>query len=148
MTSFPIWVLVTFFETELSKQLGPVSTRNFREKFRSFFHNFLGGDTNFPFRQKMRKICIKNIRQIFRNISEMCVGKFRNFRWHFYVSTKNIPNCDNFRENYGKLCWKKVSKLFDISCSIIFHNLLPLRCEEIFHVLGTLDQTCQKNGCL
>ena len=58
----------------------------------------------------MRTICVKNMRQIFRDISEMCVGKFRNFRWHFHMSTEKIPNRDNFRENYGKVCWKKYRK--------------------------------------
>ena len=37
----------------------------------------------------------------------MCVEKFRNFRWHFFVPTENIPNRGNFRENYEKLYEKK-----------------------------------------
>ena len=32
--------------------------------------------------------------------------------------------------------------------SIIFHNFLPLHCEEIFLAHVTLGQTCKKNRCL
>ena len=87
-----------------AKALSPprISARN--SEISVIFHSFLGGDTNLPFRQKMRKICVNNMRQVFRNISEMCVGKFRNFRWQFYVSTENIPNRENFNEKYENLC--------------------------------------------
>ena len=35
---------------------------------------------------------------------------------------------------------EEISKVFDISSSIIFHNFLPLHCEEILHVRVTLGQ--------
>ena len=39
---------------------------------------------------------------------------------------------------------ERISKLFDISSSIIFHNFLPLLCEKIFHVHVTSRANLQK----
>ena len=113
----------------------PCLHQEFPQEILIIFYNFLGGDINLPLRQKMRNICIKNMRQIFRNFSEMCIGKFWNFCWHFYASTENMPSRDNFCKNYGKLCWKKYQKF------LIF---LPLNSEGIFVLHVTLGQTCRK----
>ena len=94
----------------------------------------------------MHKICVKNMGQIFRNISEMCVEKFRNFRCHFYVCLhRKYSESRQFSQKLWKIMLAKISKLFEISSGIIFHNFLPLHCKQIFHVHVTLGQICKKN---
>ena len=62
----------------------------------------------------MRNICVKNMRQIFRNFSEMCIGKFWNFHWHFSLH-REYSESQQFQRKLRKIMLLEVTKVFDIS---------------------------------
>ena len=61
-----------------------------------------------------------------------------------FMSPREYFESRQFSRKLWKIMLEEISKLFDIFSSIIFHNFLPLHCEEIFLVHVALGLTCRK----